>query len=94
MALMSPNDRSVGSMWGVMWGAEATGEPLYLKINFSAQTLRRRTRFPYRRHCLRRWADACDRGSQRIMLVDLGVALGAAPPFQLRVSVGAAARIG
>ena len=33
--LMSQNDRSVESMWGVMWGAEAAGKPLYLKINFA-----------------------------------------------------------
>ena len=38
---MSQNDRSVESMWGVMWGAEGAGKLLYLKINFlSAQTLR------------------------------------------------------
>ena len=65
-------------MWGVMWGAKAAGEPLYLKINFSAQTLRRHKRSARRRHCVRRRTDPSDTAAQMTMLVDLDVALRAA----------------
>jgi hypothetical protein len=77
---MNPNDRSVESMWGVMWGAEGTGKLLYLKINFlsAAQTLRRRTRSPCRPSEFGAGSILVTGAPQMTMLVDLDVALRAA----------------
>ena len=71
---MGQNYRSVETMWG----ADAAGEPLYLKINFSAQTLRCRTRSLVAATAFGAGSILVTGAAQMTMLVDLDAVLRAA----------------